>query len=537
MRTIVHVLASTMSGTVLSLAFAPINNLFAIPVALSIFLFVIEKTLKQDSYTVSFLVGFTFGMGHFTSNLYWISYPLYVDYNTYGWLIPIVIVIVPSLLSIFIGLLAVIMSQFMRATYSHSKSIMVTERVFVIITFSSLWTLMELVRSYAILPFPWNLLGYASIASLPLAQISSLTGVHGLSFLLALAGSIFYSKDIKSVSIVYIMVFCCCIWGEMRLVKNKNNFEGSINIRIVQNNLNIAEHYLMDPIQRAKHLEHILWLSSKDKLLQEQLVIWPESGFPFLIGKRNKYVPELDRLISKGSFVITGADRYDQNGLEGYNSMIAVDFMGDIVSSYDKQILAPFGEYIPMHSVLKNFFPSVITGDAGFKSGSGNGNLEVLYKDKLVKIAPYICYEIIFSPFILNNVKADSTFMLNLTNDGWLGDSIGLYQHFVMARMRAIEYGIPLVRAAATGISAVVDGYGRILSQSNIAEAVVLDSVVPVRQKQTLYLWLYPQIPQLLILLFAASVMILLVRQRVLELGIRRSLDNIGYSENGIPDW
>jgi apolipoprotein N-acyltransferase len=217
-------------------------------------------------------------------------------------------------------------------------------------------------------------------------------------------------------------------------------------------------------------------------------LIWPESAFPFFLTREPDALADIARLLPEGTVLITGAARVVEpatsGNIQAYNSVYVIDHDGSILSVYDKVHLVPFGEYLPFQRFMERLgFVQLTKQQGGFLSGDRRRAQAVPGAPKFL---PLICYEIIF-PHDMASAGERAGWLLNLTNDGWFGISSGPYQHFQQSRVRAIEEGLPLVRAANTGISAVVDPVGRIINALPLGVEGVLDAALPQPVGQTLY--------------------------------------------------
>jgi apolipoprotein N-acyltransferase len=215
-------------------------------------------------------------------------------------------------------------------------------------------------------------------------------------------------------------------------------------------------------------------------------VIWPETALPFFLTEEPQALAALDTLLPPGATLITGAPRMERTseGRRFYNSVYVIDDGGRILSAYDKVHLVPFGEYLPFESVLRAVGLSELTKQiGGFSSGPG---LQTISIPGGLRAGFLVCYEVIF-PSKVVDPQDRPDFIVNLTNDGWFGLTSGPYQHLDQARMRAIEEGLPVVRATNTGISAVIDAYGRITGSIPLGQAGVLDAVVPAMRPIVLF--------------------------------------------------
>ncbi len=473
-------------GSILNLAFSPFNIPIVIPISFSILLLLIEKATKTLK---AFFIGFFFGLGHFLCGLYWISYALTIDLHIFCWLIPIVVILLPSILSIFTGLVALITYRYIiccKRLALEGKYI----RVLLPFIFSCLWIGAEILRGYAILPFPWNFIGYATNYSISLMQVASVIGVHGLGFITVFVGTIWYSRN-KSLILVTLTALCILhIWGYYRYttpeVRNTSSDITSLPmIRIVQPNIVLPP---LDTQSKLAALSQTLQLTEREGLGNMNYIFWPESAFPFTISTSAKSIPELRGILPSGAYLITGADTYDQIANRIFNSIVVVNDAGEIVAKYSKKVLVPFGEYVPWSNFL-HFIPTVVTlGDFGYTEGHGESRY---LETKQLNIAPYICYEAILAPFFFKNFNRENgsniDVILNITNDAWFKNSIGPHQHFAMARMRTIELGLPMVRAANTGISAIIDAYGKIQATLPIYKSGIIDARLHINALYTVY--------------------------------------------------
>jgi apolipoprotein N-acyltransferase len=219
-------------------------------------------------------------------------------------------------------------------------------------------------------------------------------------------------------------------------------------------------------------------------------LIWPESAFPFLLTREPDALAQIAALLPEGTVLITGAVRApelppDQKIEHAYNSVYVIDHDGTILSVYDKIHLVPFGEYLPFQNFLESLGLKQLTKlPGGFISGTRR---RVMNVPRAPRMLPFICYEIIFPGEAMPAGEPRPGWLLNLTNDGWFGISTGPYQHLQQARMRSIEQGLPLVRAANTGVSAVIDPLGRIVKSLPLGTEGVMDASLPRRIDRTLY--------------------------------------------------
>ncbi|WHQ47192.1 MAG: apolipoprotein N-acyltransferase [Candidatus Midichloria sp.] len=458
-----RIVCAFFSGALLTLAFAPFNFIYAVLFSFLSFIYLVEFSV-QGKALKRFFIGFAYGMGHFLTSLYWISYSLLFEPEKFAWLIPFSVTLIPALISFFIGIFTIFVSYFM------SKN---GDRVLICLIFASGWIVTELIRSHAIFNFPWNLLGYTGVFSDYFVQITSIIGVSGMGFIIALAAVIPYTKKLLPIFITYSCIGLCFLYGYYRISGQQATADNDkiVKIRLIQPNF--QQSHFGDDEKKLEFLLRLIEMSNENGYQDRDLIIWPESAYPFLINNNRGMFEVLGKVLKSDSALVFGADRYINQFKESYlfNSMVSISKDGHLVDYYNKKILVPFGEYMP----LKKFLPAldkVVSGVSDFSKGDALNLLEV---DKVGKIIPLICFEIAFDSLYNRELVKNALFVLNITNDLWFSDSIGPYQHFTMSKIRAIEYGLPLVRVANTGISTVIDCYGRILLICELNTAVVKD--------------------------------------------------------------
>lgn len=432
----------------------------------------------------AFAVGWWFGFGHFATGLYWIAEALLIDPAQFGWMVPFAVLGLPAVLAVFPAAATLLLY------------VSGTRGVAQILLFAVLWTAMEWARGHLLTGLPWNLIGYAWTASNAVSQLGALTGIWGLSFftvLMAAMPAILTDTTISIRARWYAVALATAllpvVWtgGAVRLhlapvADADETTVPGVKLRLVQ--ANIAQRLKWRPDQAEAILRRYLQLSAGPEFDGITHIIWPETAVPFSLSNDPVHRAAIGSVAPPRGFVITGYDRTSTPGqrpLRVWNSLASVDPAGRIAHTYDKHRLVPFGEFVPFRALLK--IAKVTYGDIDFAAGDGPRTLDI---PGLPPASPLICYEAIFPGQV---VAADGRpdWLLNLTNDAWFGSSAGPYQHFQSARMRAIEQGLPLVRVAVTGISAVVDPYGRILHRLDIGQEGVLDATLPTALVPTPY--------------------------------------------------
>jgi len=428
--------------------------------------------------------GFWFGFGHFFIGLHWIIEPMLVAPERTAWMIPFAWPGLAAVLAIFPALVCWAQS-FMRCGDAAMARVL---------AFAALWTLGELLRSYVFTGFPWNLIGYSWSAVLPVMQITAAIGMLGLGFVtifMAAMPSVLGNGGMSPQSrwfatLTAAVVLPALLWagGAVRLAGGEAGFVPDVHLRLVQ--ANIAQRDKWNRDLRSAHLARHIAMSreaARDGAPAPTLVIWPETAVPFLLANDTLMRIQASKAVPMGGALVTGSVRsaFGARERQLFNSLLAIDGRANIRQVYDKGHLVPFGEYIPFRGILP--MEKIAPGQGDFTPGE---NFSLFRIDGVPPASPLICYEAIFPGRVTPEGKRPS-WLLNITNDAWFGDFAGPRQHYAIASARAVEEGLPLVRAANTGISAVVDPYGRVLSQLDSGVAGILDSGLPRGLSPTLY--------------------------------------------------
>ncbi len=470
---------------------------------------------KLGGVPAAALTGWFFGFGYFFAGLYWIGNAFLVDAKIFGWLLPFAVTILPAGLAIFTAFGAGLARLLWRRGPLRILALAVG------------LTIAEWLRGHVLTGFPWNAYGYALTGPLILAQGAALLGLWGLTFL---AVAIFSSPATLAdeepdtrrpwipLTLGAIMLAGLAGYGVMRLRQSPTSYVDGVRLRIMQPNLQQDQKF--NYAARRDVMARYLALSDRATGPQSTgmrdvtHLIWPESAFPFLLTREPEAMAQIAELLPPGTVLMTGAARAadDVNAntrpLRAYNSIYTIDHDGTILSIYDKVHLVPFGEYLPFQSALEKLGLMQLTKlPGGFLSGDRRRSYEV---PRAPRFLPLICYEIIF-PGDVTPAGERPGWMLNVTNDAWFGLSAGPYQHFHQARVRAIEEGLPLVRSANTGISAVTDPLGRIIKMLPLGVEGVLDSPLP---RQIAPPFIARVGDGLIALMVAASILVLLLRRR-----------------------
>lgn len=456
-------------GVGATLAFSPLYLLPLLFIGFSgLLLQIISCTGKKQA----FLTGWWFGFGHFTTGIYWITYALLTDAAQFGWLVPFAVFGIAGVLALYCAVVAWV-------TYIAPVKSIISKALIL----SLAWVVCEFARNYLLSGFPWNLVGYVWAISDATMQIASVTGIYGLGLLTVLVASslavFISSKPGRNIAFPVVMFGVFVLaggWGYLRIDHAQDNYVDAVKLRIVQGNIEQKLKWL--PGQREINLQKYINLTRREGFDTITHVIWPETAIPYALRQKNPELEELFRYVAPPHGVLlTGAMRLEEveDDYNVWNSLFAITQKG-IYSHYDKFHLVPFGEYIPLRAWLPDAISKITQGPKDFSTGSGPKPLAL---PDGTTVLPLICYEGIFPQYVNGEVKEPYSWILNITNDAWFGVSSGPYQHFNMVRMRAVEQGTPLVRAANTGISAVIDPYGRVVSSLALNRTGILDSPLP----------------------------------------------------------
>ncbi len=454
---------------IISVAALPPYYLF--PVCVLSFSLLFYLLAKVNTLTKSFAIGYWFGVGHFGLGLSWIANALLVDISSLGWLYPITILAAGLFFGIFSGFATIFIYKFNSFL---SK----------FLAFASFWCLSEWLRSFILTGFPWNLIGSILTFTPELYQSASIFGTYGLSLitiLFCISPALIFSPLTKDKVIAVLLLLLLPLvnygYGSYRISAQNNKFiQNGINIRLVQPSIPQNLKWNIDTLEQnfAKHIE----LSKQDRLENIDVVIWGETASPFVLDRDNKHRQQLLAAIPQHGYLITGAVRVQISPWGQtipFNSMLAFNKQGDVVAQYDKSHLVPFGEYIPLRQYLPNWIKPIANTITNFQAGKGPDSL------KISDIPPFgtlICYEIIFPAQIVDKDNRPQ-WLINLTNDGWYGDSAGPHQHLVSTILRAVEEGLTTARIANNGISAVINPLGQVIAHMPLNHVGILDVQLP----------------------------------------------------------
>ena len=420
--------------------------------------------------------GWLWGMGFFVPILYWVAFAMAVDLAQFWWMVPICLLVLPAGMSLFPGAAA--------GLYRTLRG----RGIGRIGLFAICWVLAEYLRGHV--PwggFPWAIIGYAwsgdSRPALDVLQTASLFGVYGLSFFTVLVAALpallgdaprpgqSRLRPLLGLAIGAAVLFVAIAWGADRLANGITGDVPGVTLRIVQTDIPNR----VDGQDSYERLDKVVGLARGYGAESVTAQIWPESSVDFPLNQKPRLAAELGQLTPPNGLILTGTTLVsrDAAGFRASNSMAAINHDGQILASYDKAHLLPFGEYIPMRWLL-GFIPAV-AGRGDWSTGPGP---KTLHLPGLPPVAPIICYEAVFPHAVIDEADRPG-WLLNDTNDAWFGRSTGPDQHFAHARVRTVEEGLPLIRAANGGISGVIDAYGRRVMTLPLGEEMALDVKLP----------------------------------------------------------
>jgi len=429
----------------------------------------------------AFWLGLLTGVVYFTGTLYWITRVMVVYGGVATWMaVPINAALI-AYLALFPALFALIVR---RLIVAHG------DNALLVVPF--VWAATELGRTQLFTGFPWVLLGYSQVKVLAVAQLASLFGVYGVSMLVAAVSAalaLALRRRYLPIGVTLAIVLLVTVWGHRRVAANELTRAGDpIRVGMIQGN--VDQGIKWQPALANQIFENYLALTRQAIGEGAQLVLWPESSTPFMYEEDPFGASRLRALVQQAHVsLLFGSDQIVWKTLGGrrvpeqyFNSAFMLRPNGSTAGVYRKMHLVPFGEYVPLQKLL--FFAAPLTEEVG--TFSPGVTAELLPVDgHPTSVA--ICYEVVYPALVREFVRGGSQLLTTITNDAWFGATSAPYQHFEQASMRAIEEGRYLVRAANTGISGIVDPYGRVAEESAIFQPAVLVGDVRFLTDRTLY--------------------------------------------------
>lgn len=476
--------ACTMCGWVAAFAMPQVSLWPCLFAGLSGLYVLYARTVRAGQ---AFAAGFFFGLGYFVTGLWWIGNALLVEGNEFAWVWPISVIGLPTLLSLFTG-----------TFLANARMMTDPKSLRGFFAFVFFLTVSEWARGNAFTGFPWNLYGYVWSDHLAMAQTAHYIGAYGLTivsiFWAAMAGFLFAGNirpktKILLGGLVVVTMAATYLSGAARLNSSVTAYDDNNAVVVVQPN--IAQNMKWDPVAVQNNFLKIISLSQgarfeENKKPRNIIFVWPETA----IAPSIYTIPENMNRIHDLLASHTGSNTYLATGIlrrfektpgdvRHANSIALMDQELSPLDVYDKYHLVPFGEFIP----FQRWIPlTPVAAFRGFERGHGPASI---VRRNVPAFSPLICYEVIFPDVVVPLRGERPRWIINATNDGWYGDSAGPHQHFAQTRLRAIEEGLPVIRAANTGISGIFDSYGRTVDMAGISEEAILVSALPLPLTQS----------------------------------------------------
>lgn len=467
-----------LAGVLTSFSFAPFYLFPLLAVGYPLLLLVL---FKSHRFWDAFSYGWWFGFGQFFMGLIWIASSFEVDGRFPGWVGYLAVASLAVLLAIFSGLATAVLWRLFRDKDLKQHALPVT------LAFVTLWNLAEWSRGHFFTGFPWNLSGYTWGFSDIMLQTASLWGIYGLGFITIFLALIPYlliqmRDNIRSIYLVIsagvLIIAGTAAFGIFQL-SEPTVFHDDVKLKIIQANINQKDKW--DPLKKSDIFIKYLKMSKSNPQEGITHVIWPETAVAYFLDTEPSRRYLIADMLNEGTVLMTGFPRVKRlPEFQAWNSFAIIDSEGNVQGIYDKHHLVPFGEYTPDFFSDSLSFLGLGMLVEGFSYSRGEGN-RTLSPAGMPAFGVLICYEIIFPGAVVDQ-KDRPDWLLNITNDAWYGDFNGPYQHLVQTRLRAIEEGLPVVRSAGTGISAVIDPFGRVIKSLKLNKQGVIISPLPAKR-------------------------------------------------------
>ncbi len=431
--------------------------------------------------------GWFFGLGYFVVALHWIGVAFTVDAAHDLWMMPFAVGGLAGFMALYWGG-AFLLTGLLRRGIGrwHVPG-------FVALPISL--GIAEMLRGVLLGGFPWAAPGLMATEMGGVLQLASLTGMTGLSFLVllwaGLAFAIYRLQNYAWSERVFVVALALSLplawtWGHAHLASHATRFVPGVQLRLVQPNIAQDDKWRGDNARAI--FDGLIGQSNATGLVRPSHIIWPESSVPFLLDESQAALSAIATMLGDNRVLLVGSIRRDAKTADGvqpyYTSIEVIDGSGVVRDRYDKWRLVPGGEYLPLAWLLEPLgFRKAVNLPESFSAGPGPRSLEIPGAGWAGML---ICYEAIF-PHRLVGEGNRPGWIVNVTNDGWFGNSVGPWQHLAQVRMRAVEQGLPIARAANTGISAVFDPWGRMIAHSRLMQRSVVDAGLPVAAGKTPY--------------------------------------------------
>ena len=466
-------------GSLTVVSFHPFNitiiNLIIFPIFFYLIIYINKKSKsiyrKKPLRKNLFIFGLLFGFGFYLSGISWITHSLTFDDN-FKILIPFAIILIPLFLSLFIALPILFIGPYLNFNFSS------------LLLFSGILAFSDYLRAYILTGFPWNLWVYSTVWFNEIIQIVNIIGLYSYNLILITFFTlpvIFFFRISATKKIFYLILISSVIlglflFGNFEINKNKKKLDKineKVFVKIISPNFQLR--YGLTEKEIEERFKMLIRYSDPAKE-KKTLFIWPEGPFSgYSYEELFAFRELIKKNFSKKHTIIFGTNRLDPESGNFYNSMLAVDNNFKIIQNYNKRKLVPFGEFLPFEKFLSYFgFKKITEGYGSFLKGNKTSNLSL---DK-INFLPLICYEVIFTNLIQKS-SPETNLIINISEDGWFGNSIGPEQHFVKSIFRAVESDTFFLRSANKGLSAIIDNKGKIIKQLKRNEAGNIEFEVP----------------------------------------------------------
>ncbi len=491
-------LLSLIFGALLPLAFAPFNtwnSLFSYLIFFPLGLFLLQL-IHSENTREGFYKGWLFGCGFFGVGVSW----LYVAIHVFGaahW------TLAGTLTGLFIILLALHYAVLGWAVVKIKQHFSLHPLTLMLFYIPVIWVFMEWIRTWLLTGFPWLLVGYPMIQT-PLSGYAPILGVYGLSFIVLLMSALLVAR-IRQIYCIIIVIVIFATGSYLNTIQWSSAVGKPLKIAMVQGNVNQLVKWNRMQLEKTKQLYVTL---SKDQWYKQDVIVWPENAIPVFYHRlEHGFYHQLTQQARKTQTeLVTGLPVFDDKTQHYYN---ALTNLGGQQGFYYKTHLVPFGEYVPLASLLRSLLHFFNMPMSGFSAGNEH---QPLISIKGYPVVTSICYEDVFAADIITHIPA-SRFMINLSNNGWYGDSFAPHQHFEMARMRALETSRELIRSTTSGITALVNEKGRVKVSGPQFKSIVVTGEIQPRQGVTPFVYWgnYP----ILLLFFLAALYLFWLEMRV----------------------
>lgn len=477
-------LLAVLAGAFAVLALPPIGFFAAMFISFTLLVWLIDGTAASPEASLlgrlwpSFAIGWLFGFGYFVAGLWWLGHALLIDSEEFAWALPLAILGLPAVLAIYYGLAAAIARIFWSDGMGRIAAL------------AASFGLFEWLRSVTFTGFPWNAIGYGMMPMPLMMQSAHVIGTMGVT---ALAVFVFAAPALLGtrqgaawgVGLATLLFAAHLGYGAYALyVAPKASplpEEKQPLIRLVQPMIDQAAKMDSDADRSAIFETHLKLSAAPPQSggRKPDIIVWPETAIPFILTDNQDALTRIADTLDDNQILIAGAVRAEEIGpgdpVRYYNSIIVIDGRGQIVAASDKVHLVPFGEYLPFENFLNDLgIQNIVEMPGGFSAAATRHLLEL---PTGLKLYPLVCYEIIFPDEMTGDI-AEAGAILNITNDAWFGNTPGPYQHFQQARVRAVETGLPLIRDANSGVSAIVNAHGQIVAGLGLNETGFVDATL-----------------------------------------------------------